>query len=469
MEEAENTEDNSTRPWKNILSLTDWSQRANVQGVLAGRYEAWSPACRGLEESATLDLFEPMGVRGERQGGREDAFVYKWYEVLKEEAVEEERGVDGRKVKRQKRTERDELWAAVKYSRAGLHDKQEENEDEEDEEEDGTEGRNGANYRHNNDDEDSEDEDEDEDEAAGPRLPQHGKDDADDLLLQTICSQTDDKDNDPPLSATPAAAAEVLRLPASLRECLLLLAYKAVVAAHFMGPRNPYTIFAIRALWEKTQRGPPLGKRIAAPPALAPHFGHWLLFSMLRGVFEIDVCASLLLSDGYILAMNQVQVPPHLSLLPMEEGRAREGPLNLGLAEAACGWPLPALHPPRVLPAATAAAAAGEGKVGDGMVFRPQPVPVATARASQVLIRRAFSKAKRERERKGGQKEEKEKRQKHEGGDGGGGGAEEQEGKEEEEEDEEGGRMRMNERWILRMLIEKKRGPNKCENILWMP
>jgi len=83
--------------------------------VLAGRYEAWSPACRGLEESATLELFDPAGVRG-REGGREDAFVYKWHEILEEGGVcwgtveeEEERegGREGGKEEEEKQEERE--------------------------------------------------------------------------------------------------------------------------------------------------------------------------------------------------------------------------------------------------------------------------------------------------------------------------------------------------------------------------
>jgi len=336
------------------------------------------------------------------------------------------------------------LWAVVKYSRAGLHYKQEEDEG-------GREEGQGANHHQNNDDEDTESEDEDEDEEALPKLPQHESNDADDLLLHKICPSTDDNDDDPPLPA--AVAAEEPSLPPFLRPHLLLLTYKAVVAAHFMGPRNPYTIFAIRRLWEKTQRKPSLRRGFAAPPALAPHLGHWLLFPKLRDVYNVDVRASLLLSDGYILAESQVQVPPHLSLLSMEEGRAREGPLSLGLAEAACGWPLPALYPPRLMKptapapaaaAAAAAAAAGGGGGGGGVRgFCPRSLPVATARATQVAIRKAFRKVKRDRklekEEKEGRKKQK-KQQKLEGGGGGGGGAggeeEDREGDEVEEEEE---------------------------------
>jgi len=267
-------------------------------------------------------------------------------------------------------------WALPhRFSPLGLQDKDEEA----DADEEGEEAREGRRerssqgiYREGGDgDRDSEEEEEEEEEGGGNQ--DEGPDD-DDMLLRE-CAAGDEGDGPVPEGVEGETAAVV-------REPLLLLAYKAGVAAHLMGPRNPYTVTAIRRLWELTQPGPFLAKGRAPRPARAPLTGRWL-FGRLREALGLDVAGILRLSDAHILARARVQ-PPRSLLIPPDAAGAEAGALSLGLAAAASGWPLPDSFPPRAGRAARA--------------FLAEPVPGPTARASGASLWRAFRKAQRSRE-----------------------------------------------------------------------
>lgn len=319
-----------TQPDTHQKPSIDWYQRAAVQEVLAGRYEAWSWACRGLEESATLELFHPASLH---YTARKDAFAHPWHEVLDEAAWCWPPPHTSAKAKEQAR-----LWGVIKHSPAGLHDGQEE------------EGPEPIIH------------------AEEPPIAEQN--DPDEALLAT-CARGDDDD-----------AGELEGLDeegaGALRHHLLLLAYKAVAAVHLMGPRNLYTVLAIRRMWDSSH------------PAAAPKTCQ-RLYGMLQQAFGLDVKGALHLSDAYIVAHTQVQAPPRLVVLPQGDGRVREGPLSLGLAEAATGWPLPALHPPRVL-------APAFPTPSSQTAFRPQPLPSALDKACHNVLRKAFAQATRDRE-----------------------------------------------------------------------
>lgn len=73
---------------------------------------------------------------------------------------------------------------------------------------------------------------------------------------------------------------------------------------------------------------------------------------MLRGKFRLDVPALLRASDR-LLFLHHRRVPPTAATTtPLGPD-----PAALTRAEAATGWPLPALHPPELLPPATVARA----------------------------------------------------------------------------------------------------------------
>lgn len=163
--------------------------------------------------------------------------------------------------------------------------------------------------------------------------------------------------------------------------------------------KHRYTTAALRRLWDTAH-------------ATTRHHAPALL-GMLQGKFRLDAPSLLRASDRLLFSLhrNRPTATSHHHLGP--------DPTALGLVEAATGWPLPALHPPRVLPSALASR--------DGP-FRPAPLPPVdveglAARRLQGVFARALETDPEE-TRKRNKKERRKKAGQQEAAGGGGGGGE---------------------------------------------